>query len=830
MVYSGELKNREEINLKLMRTFSLYAGPVVIAYRFIFLYSDPDAIDPIWLRITIAGMYTSFFLASYLVPAAKKHATALFQVIQYATTFWLAYLTYLNNLSSSVTLGFIVVIVTIYFVFHTKKAIAVYASVVTILVILITFLAPAPEIVPLFFLSTIIVIAFFTYIILHSRLDAMDELDQNEAIMGTVFHESGDAFLVIDEEAESVISYNSTVFETLGVRTIDQLLTRLCTLLSDSDTEDAPAQDIAQLIAVAPKDKRVEIESNQSKRWIDIRLKKIGNNNKKLLLAKLSDITQGKKIDEYRIARDAAEEANRLKDSFLATMSHELRTPMNGVIGMANLLTYTTLDEEQTECVDTIRVSGENLLNILNDILEFTRLGSGLTEKDEQVFSPVEIMEEVLELVALDAYAKKIELVAMPDVYGRKEVIGDSKRSWQILMNVIGNAVKFTQKGEIVVSLQTEEIDAQNLELHFSVRDTGIGIPADSIQQIFDHFKQVDGSMAREFEGIGLGLAITKEMVELLGGKIWVESILGKGSTFHWNIPVTVAEQQPDKVHKHVFEDHLSVLVLDDNSQNLVRIEGLLKSQGIASYTTDDPSEAMVRIENGHTFDVALIDLFIPGHDTFEIARTLKKLSNNDLRVILLAPMGVKTDFTADIADAMLTKPILEEAFFRRLTSVTTPISKVPSARTSARERSDALPRKSDLRILLVEDNIMNQRVALQTLSVLGYTADVADNGQHALECLQETTYHLIFMDLQMPEMDGLEATRQIRKQFADASPYIVALTANALDSDFEQCMAAGMDSFLAKPINIKELKATFEAFEAQFEGQFNATHQVTGI
>ncbi len=814
MVQGEKLKGREEINLNLMRTFSLYAGPVVVLYRFIFFYSDPDAVDPLWLRLCIAGLFTSFFLASHLLPAFKSYATRVFQFIQYTTLFWLGYLTYLNNLSPSVTLGFIVVIVTIYFVFHTKKALAVYASVVTLMVVLLTVLAPDPEIVPLFFLSTVVVIAFFTYIILHSRLDAMDELDQKRAIMGTVFHESGDAFVVVDTEAGAVVSHNAMAIEALDARDPDDLVCRLCQLLSideEGNHKKEPADAIQHLLSVAPIEKDVEIIFNGDSRWIDVRLKSLHNN---LLLAKLSDVTQDKQIDDYRIAKEAAEEATRLKDSFLATMSHELRTPMNGVMGMANLLNYTELDEEQKDYVETIRQSGDHLLSILNDILDFTRMGSGLIEIDQQPFAPVKVIEEVLELFALDANAKKIELISLPDQNCNWEVLGDSKRLWQILNNVVGNAVKFTHTGEILIKMQTTELNAETLELHFSVKDTGVGIPSDAQKSIFEHFKQVDGSLARQFEGIGLGLAITRQLVELLGGTIWVESILGKGSTFHWKLPVNKADTTAKTPGQVELQAGLSVLVLDDNLNSLHRIEQLLASRSLKYYSTSDPSEARVRLQNGHAFDLAIIDLFMPNLDSLELAKTLKQSTSTKLPILLLAPVGVKLDFTADVADAVVNKPILEHTLFKKIQAVTAPINNASST------SKIPVAHQSSMRVLLVEDNIMNQQVALNTLSILGYSADVADNGEDALMKLEQKIqeqqpYDLVFMDLQMPVMDGLEATRQIRARFEEGSPYIIALTANALQSDYEHCMAAGMNDFLSKPLNIDALKTKLEVFES---------------
>ena len=788
--------------------FSLFAAPVVLAYRFIFLYSDPEAIDPLYLRITIACMFAVFSGSTYLFPFVKRHATAYFYVVQYSTTAWLAYLAYLNNLSPSVTLGFIIVIVTINFVFHTKKALAVYATIVTLAVGIISVLAPEPQIVPLFFLSTIVTISFFTYIILQSRLEAMHKLDRNEVIMESVFHESGDGFIVIDPERHSISSYNITALEFLDVRREEDVIERLHTLIG-KEQKDGLIED---LVASTPCDLKFELERKGAPIWIDVHLKKISNREQDILLVKIDDVTKDKKVDEYRIAKDAAEEASRLKDEFLAIMSHELRTPMNGVIGMANLLTHTDLDEEQREYIDVIRSSGDSLLNIINDILDFTHLESGNTTLNEETFSPVSIVEETLDIVATDASAKKIELVALPAFPLNEYVFGDANRFRKILHNILGNAVKFTHTGEIVVLMYKHEPAEGEDELHVSVRDTGIGIPRESLSTLFDHFTQVDASLARKHGGTGMGLAITKQLVQLLGGEIEVQSELGKWSEFHFFIKIKpdTSDRVP-QLHA-TLPKPLSVGVVVDNKASAQRIRGILEEWEVDHYITDNPTEIRARIDNGHAFQVVLLDVFIPGYNSKEIAREIKETTSGISKVILLAPIGVKVDFTAAMADAVVAKPFSEESLIKRIEVVLKPVCAPPLDSKVSKPRNHSAS-KSQVIVLLVEDNLMNQKVAKTTLGLLGYQVDVANNGVEALKMMKKTNYKLIFMDLQMPLMDGLTTTVKIREQYANDPPYIIALTANAMENDYEKCMDVGMDDFLAKPLNFADLKKALEVF-----------------
>ena len=510
----------------------------MVIYRYIFLYSDPEAIDPLWMRLGIAGLFATFWGSSYVVPHVRNHPAPYFITIQYATTCWLAYLTYLNNLSATVTLGFIVVIVTINFVFHDKKNLVIYTVVVTALTLVIALLIKEPEMSPLFFLCSILCIAFFTFIMLHSRLEALLELDQKDAIIEMVFHESGAGFLVYDPETQQTL-HNKAVLDAFEVDSVDEVLTQLITPLDKDPAKKIKKNDalLADLMVSAPVTQCIKITRPGEDRWFDVRLKRIGSNNQ-LLLAKCIDVTQGKKLEEYRIANEVAEASNKLKDDFLATMSHELRTPMNGIIGMVNLLTYTELDEEQADYLDVIQASSNNLLYILDQILEFSRLSAGVISTDDHSFAPVNVIENIYKEFTEEAESKGIQLKMCAHMPEHVEVFGDSVLLWKVLVGVIGNAVKFTAEGEVEIHIGAKDEQNDRIELEIQVRDTGIGIAQESLPTIFEHFKQVDSSLARQYEGVGIGLAIVKKQVDLLNGAIWAESTVGEGTVFYITVPV----------------------------------------------------------------------------------------------------------------------------------------------------------------------------------------------------------------------------------------------------------------------------------------------------
>jgi signal transduction histidine kinase/HPt (histidine-containing phosphotransfer) domain-containing protein len=530
---------------------------------------------------------------------------------------------------------------------------------------------------------------------------------------------------------------------------------------------------------------------------------------------------------ELMKARTAAEAAVRAKGDFLAAMSHEIRTPMNGVIAMVSLLLETPLNTEQRSYLDTIHTSSESLLNIINDILDFSKIESGKMELDLREFDLRACVEETLDLLSAKAKEKNLDLVYQMDDGIPTIIKGDSLRLRQVLANLFSNAIKFTADGDVSVGVKmlsappVSESGAYPLQLHFSVHDTGIGITPDKLSRLFKAFVQADVSTARNYGGTGLGLAISKKLVEMMGGKMWAESVPGKGSTFHFTVNFQ-AEPQPAREIRHPKLADLRVLIVDDNAASRRTLAEQATKWGMVPETVAAPGQAIELIRAGAQFDLAILDLQLPGMDGIALAGEIRKLPGGAmLPVVLLMPLGVRADAPTDARISFahcVAKPVkpaqlsaaLELALFSPKKNVASIAPAAPSQLLSER-----LP----LRILLVDDNEINQKVAARILHQIGYQPDLAENGKKALAALEEKIYDLVFMDLMMPEMDGLEATRNLRERQKNSTVHsnyggriiVIAMTAHAMQSDRDKCIAAGMDDYLSKPIRPGDIRGMIE-------------------
>ena len=659
------------------------------------------------------------------------------------------------------------------------------------------------------------------------------ELETSEKRYGQIVEAALDSFVgmnsqrvVVDWNKQAELTFGWTREEAVGKRLGEMIVPERF-----RETGKGGVQDFLVTGEGRVLDQRIEMAAlhrDGHEFPIELAITSMISGSEEIFAAFLRDITERKRTEsELKVAKEAAETASAAKSTFLATMSHEIRTPMNGILGMTELVLDTELTAEQRENLGLVRLSAESLLTIINDILDFSKIEAGKLEMEILPFQLRERLDESMRLLSFRAHQKALELVyeVEPDV--PDALLGDAGRIWQILINLVGNSIKFTQRGEIYVKVEKKLRDDGKVGLHFAVRDTGVGIARDKQERIFEAFSQADGSMARKYGGTGLGLAICTRLVSLMDGAIWVESELNRGSTFHFTLQLEMQDEpagEREAVQPAQLRD-VRVLIVDDNSTNRRILTGLLGRWGMKAVDVDGGPAALEALEEaklrGDPFRLVLVDGQMPEMDGFMLAEKIKAHPGLATSTIMMLTSSGQLGESARCREigvaAYLVKPTRSKEL---LESICGALRSGPAAAmgSAARgERPGANGKASH--VLLAEDNSVNQTLAVRLLEKHGYRVSVVDNGRAAVEALEKDTFDLVLMDIQMPELNGFEATAEIREKEKSSGLHmpIVAMTANAMKGDQEACLAAGMDAYVSKPIRSVELFTTIENVLAQF-------------
>jgi PAS domain S-box-containing protein len=667
--------------------------------------------------------------------------------------------------------------------------------------------------------------------LLLAHIQLEQKFDLERSLIRNVIDHIPDSIFVKDTEGRYLLVNNAFAklhgHESpellLGKTAFDLVPKKLADSLHDADLEVMSATSPLIL-----ERERSVVDAEGNIQWIHWTKVPLTNKHGEVVgvVSTSRDITRRKRAeDEFRQAKETAEAANRAKSEFLANMSHEIRTPMNGIIGMTDLVLDTELNPEQLEYVNMVKGSADALLTLLNDILDFSKMEAGKLELDQLSFNLRKSLGEVVKTLAVKAQQKGLEFIFDVSSEVPDTVMGDPARLRQVVVNLVGNSIKFTEKGEIEVSVQVEAPSINGTILRFGIRDTGIGIPVDKQHQIFGAFTQADSSTTRKYGGTGLGLTISAQLVGLMGGRIWVESEAGKGSTFYFT--VQAGQEETELPSEPVDVPQLagvSVLVVDDNATNRHILEGAVLRWKMVPTAVESAAAAMKALQHAHDsgtqLPLVLTDAHMPGVDGYGLVEAIRQNpSFSSVKIVMLTSGGKRGDAARCEAlgiAAYLSKPFdrleLREVLLQVLATDPTKLeTRALVTRHTVREQ------RQSLSFLVAEDNAVNQKLIARLLEKRGHSVVLAQNGREALEALEKQNFDIVLMDIQMPEMDGFEAMKRIREKekVSGAHQPVIALTAHAMKGDRERCLASGMDDYLNKPIRPQELDEILERYLA---------------
>ncbi|EQA35289.1 response regulator receiver domain protein [Leptospira inadai serovar Lyme str. 10] len=673
-------------------------------------------------------------------------------------------------------------------------------------------------VISILLLGTLSVILFSIQTIrkdIGEKKNITDRLIQSETRLLSILDGLPSAFTMLDKEGR--ILFHNQVFAKRFLSPTYENSLNLNVLFGSAKTMYISNMLETSMKRLAPVEYELDLPTQDSTRTFHcINLPLLGVENEVYAICALfTDITVRKNYeDDLKKAKEEAEKANQAKSEFLAMMSHEIRTPMNGVIGMTELLLDSDLTGEKREYAEIIQKSGESLLSIINDILDYSKIESGTLSLESKEFSILETAEETLDLFRSSAAEKGIDLICHIDPNVPDRIIGDKLRLRQVLINLFGNSLKFTEKGEVFLSAEVSKKEKSICTIRFSVRDTGIGIPKEKQKQLFNPFYQVDTSSTRKYGGTGLGLSISYRLIKMMGGRIWLESDINKGTTFSFEIQAEGVEEKNQVVPDINYPglENRKILIIDDNATNLRILSHQLQTLGLMTFSSSSKEEALSLLDLGILPELALLDYNLSGSNGVQIAQELRR--KNFLFPLILLSSSISDIKEKEIADQLFLRQLSKPVKKKELEQLVTEILITGTDKGKANRSSSYLEKQKDLLqstypfdVLIAEDNEINLSLAKRILQKLGYHPVVAMNGKQVLNRLREAKFDVVLMDVHMPEMDGIQATQVIRNTWPQSEqPYIIAMTAAAMQGDREICLRAGMNDYVSKPIVFEEL------------------------